>query len=98
MERQDVERLIREKPDYVIKALDKWFKEVPKEEADKPIMGIYSKEPKPITYTPRQMYDETEKALSLVIELPFNKRVEAVKKMPDIPKMVLREIITIYGE
>lgn len=52
-----LEKVFKEKPEFVEDAIEKWWKEVPEEERDKPILGFFQEGQKAATLTPREMYE-----------------------------------------
>lgn len=92
----NVEELVRDKPDYVAKALTKWFGTIPKEELDRPIIGSFCTGNTVQTYTPRRLHGEIMETLR--IELTFKQRRKSLAKMTDVSKGLLVEIIAQYGE
>lgn len=63
MGEKSVETLVKEKPETVMNAFEKWFESIPEEEKDKSIIGIYS-EPEPIVLSPREIYDSMKSSLT----------------------------------
>jgi len=85
--RKDIEikKLVSEKGAYVKGAVDKWFEKIPKEELDKPVVAAFGQEIKPITYTPRELYEELKKEIQ-------------EKKVSTEKEKFLAEIINLFGE
>ena len=92
MERNEIEKLIAENPDYVRDAILYWWETVPEEERDK----VASANVSGPTYTSRQIFGEAMNPLSS--KLTPNERKEAFRKMPDIPKDQLGIILKSYRE
>ena len=91
-----IENIVRNRPDYVAKAVIKWFESIPKDERDRPIIGDFCAGGIDQTFTPRQLYDEIMRALR--IELSLRQRAKSVSEMTDTPKKLLTEIIAQYGD
>lgn len=78
-----IQKLVSERGDFVKKAIEKWFEQIPKEKLDKPIMaslGMVSK-----ISTPNDIYKELTEQIT--------KRSISKEKIG-----LLKEIITKYGE
>jgi len=77
-----IEKLVSERGDFVKKAIDKWYEQIPKDKLDKPIvasLGIESK-----IMTPRDLHKELTERIS--------------RKSVSTEQMgLLKEIISKYG-
>lgn len=62
-ELEALEKMVQERPEYVEESLGAWFKRVPKEEVDRPVMAAFGQELEPITYTPREIYETLKKEI-----------------------------------
>lgn len=91
----NIENLVCDQPDYVMKAIIKWFENIPKEELDRPIIGHFCVDNANQVYTPRQLCDEMMQTLK--IDFSFKQRAKSVAKMTDVSKDLLTEIIMQYG-
>lgn len=56
-DKSSIEILIKEKPDYVEKSVERWFESVPPEERDKPVLGIFGENKPKKILSPKQIYD-----------------------------------------
>lgn len=92
----NVEELVRINPDYVVKAITKWYDHIPEEERDRPLIGVFCTEASDQTYTPKQLHGEMMKTLK--IRLTLEERSKSIAKMTNIPKGLLTEIISRYGD
>ena len=81
----EVGKLVLERGDYVKEAVDRWFKKIPKEELDKPVIAAFGQEIKPITYTPREFYEELKGEIK-------------ERKVPKEREAFVSEILKRYGE
>ncbi len=62
-EKIEIEKLVLERGEHVKDAVDKWFEKIPKEELNKPVIAAFGQEIKPITYTPRELYEDLKKQI-----------------------------------
>jgi hypothetical protein len=81
----EVEKLVLERGEYVKGAVDRWFDKIPKEKLDRPVIAAFGQEIKPITYTPKELYEELKKQIE-------------ERKLSKEREEFLAEIIKKYGE
>ena len=82
---ESVRKLIAKKPRVAEKALEKWFKSIPKEELGKVAVGVFSQESEAVTYTVKDIYEALKKDIK-------------AKKISDNNAGYLNEIVERYGE
>jgi hypothetical protein len=82
-EETKIDKLVSEKGDFVKKAIDRWFENIPKDKLDKPIVASLGMDSKILT--PRDLYKDLTH--------------QVTKKSISKDKMsLLKEIIAKYGE
>jgi hypothetical protein len=84
-ELEALEEMVRERPEYVAECLEAWFKRVPKEEIDRPVMASFGQELEAITYTPREIYETLKKEIK-------------AKKISKEKQRFLSEVVRMHKE